>query len=184
MSSLPPSGIGVAFDAGYFDQHHEITDTDNSFVAKLHGNIEPEQVCKRAVPAGYAEASRRTDCGDAVLGDRYVRLTGSNEVPDREKQERTGSLGLCPVLPGEHFRHCAGHSGRSQRAANRSINPRRAAAPQPGGGPRDFPKPSVSGYSQRRSVAVPRTRSSGWMFSFSFSPAGSSQKPRAVPWFQ
>jgi IS4 transposase len=74
------------FDAGYFDidRYHEITDTGNHFVTKLHGNIEPEPVCNRPVPSAYAGTGKteteetdegRTDCGYAVLSDRYVRLS-------------------------------------------------------------------------------------------------------------
>lgn len=72
------AGRLYVFDAGYFDidQYHEITDTGNYFATKLHGNIEPETVCRRPVPDEYTDAGRRTDCGYSVLEDRYVRLTG------------------------------------------------------------------------------------------------------------
>ena len=72
------AGRLYVFDAGYFDidQYHEISDTDNYFVTKLHGNIEPEEVCTRPVPEKYTDAGGRTDCSYAVLEDRYVRLTG------------------------------------------------------------------------------------------------------------
>lgn len=72
------AGRLCVFDAGYFDidQYHEITDTGNYFVTKLHGNIEPEEVCRRPVPDEYTDAGGRTDCGYSVLDDRYVRLTG------------------------------------------------------------------------------------------------------------
>ena len=77
------AGRLYVFDAGYFDidQYHEITDTGSYFVTKLHGNmlhgnIEPEEVCTRPVPEECADAGGRTDCGYAVLEDRYVQLTG------------------------------------------------------------------------------------------------------------
>ena len=76
------AGRLYVFDAGYFDidQYHEITDTGSYFVTKLltklHGNIEPEQLLTRPVPEEYTDAGGRTDCGYAVLEDRYVRLTG------------------------------------------------------------------------------------------------------------
>ena len=56
-------------DAGYFDidQYHEISDTGSYFVTKLHGNIEPEEVCRRPVLEEYTDAGGRTDCGYAVL---------------------------------------------------------------------------------------------------------------------
>lgn len=45
------------FDTGYFDidRYHEITDTGNHFVTKLHGNIEPETVCRRPVPEEHTD---------------------------------------------------------------------------------------------------------------------------------
>ena len=72
------AGRLYVFDAGYFDidQYHEISDTGNYFVTKLHGNIEPEEVCTRPVPEECTDAGGRTDCGYAVLEDRYVQLTG------------------------------------------------------------------------------------------------------------
>lgn len=56
------AGRLYVFDAGYFDidRYHEITDTGNYFVTKLHGNIEPEQVCQRPVPTGYTDVGGRT----------------------------------------------------------------------------------------------------------------------------
>ena len=76
------AGRLYVFDAGYFDidQYHEITDTGNYFVTKmhgnmLHGNIEPEEVCTRPVPEEATEAGGRT-----IVATRHVR-TGTSGLP-------------------------------------------------------------------------------------------------------
>lgn len=66
------------FDCGYFkiDQYHQITDSGNYFVTKLHGNIKPEELEERPVPEG--DPAGRAD-GYTVLSDRYVVLSGDEE---------------------------------------------------------------------------------------------------------
>ena len=70
-----PQGDLYLFDCGYFsiDQYHRITDTENSFVTKLHGNIDPQPVCRRPVPEVAADPDRNA-AGYSVLEDRLVRL--------------------------------------------------------------------------------------------------------------
>jgi len=78
-----PQGDLYLFDCGYFsiDQYHRITETGNSFVTKLHGNIEPEPVCSRPVPEAAADSDRNA-AGYSVLEDRLVRL--GDDRTDRE----------------------------------------------------------------------------------------------------
>ncbi len=63
------------FDCGYWsiDTYHEITESGNFFVTKLHGNIKPEAACERPV-ADKASDPETNAAGYRVLSDRYVRL--------------------------------------------------------------------------------------------------------------
>jgi hypothetical protein len=78
-----PRGDLYLFDCGYFsiDQYHRITDTGNSFVTKLHGNIAPQPVCRRPVPESAADPNQN-GAGYSVLEDRLVRLR--DDRTDRE----------------------------------------------------------------------------------------------------
>jgi len=78
-----PQGDLYLFDCGYcsLDQYHRITDTENSFVTKLHGNIDPQPVCRRPVPEVEADPERNA-AGYSVLEDRLVRL--GDDRTDRE----------------------------------------------------------------------------------------------------
>lgn len=75
------AGSLYLFDCGYFklERYHEITETGNYFVTKLHSNIKPEEVAQRPVPASEevpaSEAASRAS-GYEVLKDSYVRLGG------------------------------------------------------------------------------------------------------------
>lgn len=66
------AGSVYLFDCGYFklDRYHEITETGNFFVTKLHRNIKPELVTRRPV------CDRVNQAGYRVLDDRYVLLEG------------------------------------------------------------------------------------------------------------
>jgi len=70
-----PQGDQCLFDCGYFsiNQYHRITDTGNSFVTKLHGNIDPQPVCRRPVSEVAADPDRNA-AGYSVLEDHLVRL--------------------------------------------------------------------------------------------------------------
>ena len=74
-STEAPRGDLYLFDCGYcsIDQYHRITDTENSFVTKLHGNIDPQPVCKRPVPESASDPNQNS-AGYSVLEDRLVRL--------------------------------------------------------------------------------------------------------------
>ncbi len=78
-----PQGDQCLFDCGYcsIDQYHRITETENSFVTKLHGNIDPQPVCRRPVPEAAADSDRNA-AGYSVLEDRLVRL--GDDRTDRE----------------------------------------------------------------------------------------------------
>ncbi|MCS4049234.1 hypothetical protein GGP87_001019 [Salinibacter ruber] len=78
-----PRGDLYLFDCGYFsiDQYHRITDTGNSFVTKLHGNIDPQPVCRRPVPESAVDPNQN-GAGYSVLEDRLVRL--GDDRTDRE----------------------------------------------------------------------------------------------------
>ena len=74
------------FDCGYFrieqfEQYHRIGETGNSFVTKLHENINPELVCKRPVPKSATDPDQNA-AGYSVLEDRLVRL--GEDRTDRE----------------------------------------------------------------------------------------------------
>ena len=64
------------FDCGYFKvaRYHEITDTGNYFVTKLHANIEPRHQHTRPVQEQPNEAGYR------VLSDAYVCLSGRDDL--------------------------------------------------------------------------------------------------------
>jgi hypothetical protein len=74
-SAEAPRGDLYLFDCGYFSigQYHRITDTGNSFVTKLHGNIDPQPVCRRPVLESAADPNQN-GAGYSVLEDRLVRL--------------------------------------------------------------------------------------------------------------
>jgi hypothetical protein len=78
-----PHGDLYLFDCGYFSigQYHRITDTGDSFVTKLHGNMVPQTVCRRPVPEVAADPDRSA-AGYSVLEDRLVRL--GDDRTDRE----------------------------------------------------------------------------------------------------
>jgi hypothetical protein len=82
-SAEVPRGDLYLFDCGYcsIDLCRRITDTGNSFVTKLHGNIDPQPVCSRPVPESAADPDRNA-AGYSVLEDRLVRLR--NDRTDRE----------------------------------------------------------------------------------------------------
>ncbi|MCS4152741.1 IS4 family transposase [Salinibacter ruber] len=63
------------FDCGYWsiDTYHRITESGDSFVTKLHGNIKPEMACERPVPDQAAD-SEANSAGYRVLTDQHVRL--------------------------------------------------------------------------------------------------------------
>ena len=86
-SEEAPQGDLYLFDCGYcsIDQYHRITDTENSFAAELHGNIDPQPVCKRPVPEAAADSARNA-AGYSVLEDRLVRL--GDDRTDREDRPR------------------------------------------------------------------------------------------------
>lgn len=69
------AGSLYLFDGGYFDidRYHEITETGNYFVTKLHGNIRPEPAAERPAPEDPGES------GYEVLSDDYVLLSGDDE---------------------------------------------------------------------------------------------------------
>ena len=79
------------FDCGYFsiDRYHEITESGNYFVTKLHSNIKPEELEARPVPEGeVAEGYRvRSDCYVLLSRDEatwyrclHVRLSSQKEI--------------------------------------------------------------------------------------------------------
>ena len=94
-SEEAPQGDLCLFDCGYcsIDQYHRITDTENSFAAELHGNIDPQPVCKRPVPEAAADSARNA-AGYSVLEDRLVRL--GDDRTDREGVTRGGGIGCSP----------------------------------------------------------------------------------------
>lgn len=63
------------FDCGYFKLacYHQITESGNYFVTKLHGNIKPEQVAARPV------SEQANEAGYQVRSDTYVHLNGEGE---------------------------------------------------------------------------------------------------------
>jgi len=74
-SEEAPHGDLYLFDCGYFriEQYHRIGETGNSFVTKLHENINPEPVCKRPVPKSATDPDQNA-AGYSVLEDHLVRL--------------------------------------------------------------------------------------------------------------
>jgi hypothetical protein len=63
------------FDCGYWsiDTYHRIGEVGDGFVTKLHGNIEPEEVCRRPVSDAAADPEANA-AGYRVKADRYVRI--------------------------------------------------------------------------------------------------------------
>ncbi len=82
-STEAPRGDLYLFDCGYcsINQYHRITDTGNSFVTKLHGNIDPQSVCSRPVSETATDPDRNA-AGYSVLEDRLARL--GDDRTDRE----------------------------------------------------------------------------------------------------
>ena len=78
-----PQGDQRLFDCGYFsiDLCRRITDTENSFAAEPHGNIDPQLVCRRPVPEVAVDPDRNA-AGYSVLEDCLVRL--GDDRTDRE----------------------------------------------------------------------------------------------------
>lgn len=72
------AGALYLFDCGYFKlaRYHEITQSGNYFVTKLHRNIKPEELAQRPVATDAAGACLLNGAGYRVLRDTYVRLSG------------------------------------------------------------------------------------------------------------